>query len=238
MSKQLNTIKTIFTEALFPAFCYKCKAPGTYLCPDCFWQVKALYEPACPHCETRLPFGEMPDGCRAELKLHRIFACGLYSDKALGQMVKDMKYKYAQALASPLSAFALWQLDQGAYLDVIKKGADVIIPVPMHKNKLRKRGFNQAELIADYISKTLDIPLETNVLIKIKKTEPQAGTNSRKERLENLEGAFGVSGDILRGKTVLLVDDVITTGSTMRQCAVALRAGGAREVWGLAILKD
>ncbi|MDX1607601.1 MAG: phosphoribosyltransferase family protein [Candidatus Spechtbacterales bacterium] len=238
MYKELNTIKNMVTESLFPSFCYKCKKTGTYLCNECLWQLKALYEPTCPHCDLRLPFGKLPPKCKSELKLNRIFTCGLYSDNALGDMIRDMKYKYARALASPLSTFALWQLEQGAYLNTIKENADVIIPVPMHKRKLKKRGFNQAELIARHLSDIINVPVKTETLIKTNRTIPQVKTDSRKERLQNLEGVFEVSNDSVKNKTILLVDDVITTGSTMRQCAIALNSAGTKEVWGLAVLKD
>ena len=197
-----------------------------------------MYEPACPHCETRLPFGELPKKCRQEVKLHRIFSSGLYSDTALNSLIKDLKYKGAYRLAEPLARFAYWQLDQGGYAEIIKENVDVVVPVPLYKRKLKKRGFNHAQKIAEYLSKLFDIPLEVDALVKIKKTNSQVETGSREEREKNLSGAFIASSDTLRGKTVLLIDDVITTGSTMRECAKTLLDAGVKEVWGLTILKE
>ncbi|MEX0877652.1 MAG: phosphoribosyltransferase family protein [Candidatus Spechtbacterales bacterium] len=235
-----------------------------------------MYEPACPHCETRLPFGELPKECRQEVKLHRVFTSGLYSDATLNGLIKDLKYKGAWRLAEPLARFAYWQLDQGGYAEVIKEKVDIIIPVPLHKNKLKRRGFNHTQKIAEHLSELLDIPLEIDALVKSKKTDSQVETGSREEREKNLAGAFAITNTQVQpvyktphtgstcvspifNKTVLLVDDVITTGSTLRECALALRfpykcanakhktceLGSrcymkqyVREVWGLTVAKD
>ncbi len=107
---------------------------------------------------------------------------------------------------------------------------DIIIPVPMHKNRQKQRGYNQAALIAGYAAGQLGIRSENNLLIKTKETRNQS-LLSKTERLANLEGVFKVvSPGRVAGKNILLVDDIITTGNTVNQCSKALKYAGAGKV--------
>ena len=114
---------------------------------------------------------------------------------------------------------------------------DFIIPIPLHKNKLKKRGFNQAEELAKGISKFLEKPIFNDVLLKIKPTFAQMELSKEKRR-ENIKGAFVCQKPIVvRGKKILLVDDIFTTGATMEECARVLKEAGAREVWGAVVAR-
>ena len=107
---------------------------------------------------------------------------------------------------------------------------DLIVPVPLHKNRQRKRGYNQSELIAKYTANQLGIPLKNNVLIKISESKSQS-TLSRNERLLNVQGSFNaVNTEAVNNKNILIVDDIITTGSTVNQCSKALKEAGAISV--------
>ena len=99
---------------------------------------------------------------------------------------------------------------------------DVIIPVPLHRDRKRKRGYNQAEIIAKYLGKWINIPVETKIIHRIKKTVPQKELND-KERKRNLQGAFQVEEKIRIYKNILLIDDIYTTGSTLDSVAQAIR---------------
>ena len=112
---------------------------------------------------------------------------------------------------------------------------DVIIPVPMSRKRKVQRGYNQAELIALKASKILSIPIDTRAIVKVKDTHRQSSLN-RQERLTNLKDAFEVLGSCsYEGKTILLVDDIITTGSTLNECSKALKQAGAKYVFGAVI---
>jgi ComF family protein len=114
---------------------------------------------------------------------------------------------------------------------------DFLVSVPLTKKKLKRRGFNQSEEIAREISNYLNIPLITNCLIKTRETFPQVEL-SEKERAENPKGAYIVKDkEKIRGKRVLLIDDVYTTGSTMEECSRILREAGTKEVWGVVIAR-
>jgi ComF family protein len=110
----------------------------------------------------------------------------------------------------------------------------ILIPIPLHPNRFRSRGFNQAEVLGSILSKRLNIPIRTDILRRVKETEPQASIAKRTDRLENMKNIFGckkVSGNIL------LFDDVFTTGATMRSAAAALKRAGAARVWAVSMAR-
>lgn len=107
---------------------------------------------------------------------------------------------------------------------------DLVIPVPLHKNKQKLRGYNQAELIAGYAARVLGVPMAANILIKSEETGSQSMLH-RSERLHNLEDSFRVVNErTLQNKRILIVDDIVTTGSTINQCSKALKHAGALSV--------
>lgn len=120
----------------------------------------------------------------------------------------------------------------GEWID--SKGIEVIIPVPLHPLKKRKRGFNQAEILAGSLSEQTGIPVRTDILFRIKKTSPQKVLGPG-ERRANLKGAFAVSGKWEACRNVLLIDDIYTTGSTIERCAGILKKAGVENVWFLTI---
>lgn len=115
---------------------------------------------------------------------------------------------------------------------------DFVCPVPLHPARERQRGFNQAELLGRPVSEALGKPFEARLLVRVRETRPQFGLRSE-ERLANVEGAFGhlSSRASIAGLTVLIVDDIITTGATVGACARALRAGGAARVFALSLCR-
>lgn len=110
----------------------------------------------------------------------------------------------------------------------------IVIPVPMDRGAQMRRGFNQAEEIARALARYWNLPLESRALVKIRRTRPQSSLG-RGERLVNLEGAFRAEAHRLRGADVILVDDLVTTGATIRACAAALRLAGASEVLAVCV---
>lgn len=136
------------------------------------------------------------------------------------------KYEGRARLAQPLgmlmSDFAVENIDAGS--------VDLVVPVPLHPVKLRERGFNQSELLAERIARRLNKKIERNRIIRTKYTLPQTRLN-KQERLKNVRGAFSVKDNKdFKGASVLLVDDVFTTGATLHECAKALKKAGAKSV--------
>ena len=146
----------------------------------------------------------------------------------LQQAIRLLKYQGKVSLAAPLAALMIARLPP---LDSI----DVIMPVPLHIEKLRQREFNQSLLLADYIGRTLDIPVAYTNLIRTIPTPAQT-TLSRKSRLKNLRRAFAVRHpDAIVKRRILLIDDVFTTGTTVNECAKTLRRAGSADVFALTL---
>jgi ComF family protein len=150
---------------------------------------------------------------------------GTYSG-TLREAIRLLKFQSVKRLARPLG-----MLLAGLNLP----SADCIVPVPLSAQGLRERGFNQSLLVARHLSRASGMPLEKGVLYKMKDTLPQVGL-TRSARLQNLRGAFGTREN-LKGKTVLLVDDVITTGATITECTKTLLKDGAGEVYAASLAR-
>lgn len=142
------------------------------------------------------------------------------------------KYRKYRVLGRELALFAHRTLGKSKEL---WKGTEVVVPVPLHPKKKRKRGFNQAEIIARELAKIKGVALVKDALAKVRVTPAQTSLLAE-ERRQNVKGAFGLKRrEKIEGKSVLLVDDVYTTGSTIRECSTVLKAGGAKEVRALTL---
>ena len=171
----------------------------------------------CPDCRSHDSYLEQG----RNLWMHREPAAG-----ALYRLKYHNKRNYGRVFARELAQcyageIQRWEIDE-------------IMPVPLHPSRKRKRGFNQAEIIAGELSVLTGIPLRTDVLFRIKKTSPQKSLG-RKERQANLKGAFAVSGAWKACKNVLLIDDIYTTGATLERAAKMLRIAGAQNVYFLTV---
>jgi len=237
--KSQEQIRDFFIEALFPSACYLCGASGSYLCESCLDRVGTLPHPICPHCSIALSRGQLPPTCKEALLLDRLYTIADYKNSAINKLIKDMKYRYAYKLADPLADIAYFWMRSHNYTKDFPLPNMVVLAVPSHIRKQRERGFNPAERIAARLSGNLSVPHKNNILIKTRATPSQVEVKDKKLRTENIRGAFEVQKNLaIKGKIVLLIDDVVTTGSTFRECAKVLSRSGAREVWGLAVAKD
>lgn len=222
-------------DLLYPRQCRVCGETGRcgrfpFLCDDCFAGAKRLQPPWCEICA--LPFHGSLTG------IARCPNCGdrkLHFDQARAAMhfrgpvrhaVHGLKYEHQLYWSQALCAWLLETPPPGWNL----RGVDVIMPVPLHPVRERERGFNQAWLLARAFSKHWKIPVHRHGLVRARKTETQTHLD-RDERRLNLHGAFRApSPRIVSGKRVLLMDDVLTTGSTTSECARILREAGATSV--------
>lgn len=123
-------------------------------------------------------------------------------------------------------------------LPTFDPSSSLFTAVPLAPQRLKQRGFNQALLLAEALGKLLSISVDANTLVRTRETKPQVECETPKERQENIAGAFAVRENTnLKGKTILLVDDVYTSGATMNECARVLRRAGAHTVWGVAVAR-
>lgn len=200
-------INAFLLELFFPRACLSCKKPRTYFCINCAQKL----------CGE----GQVHHGT-AHIK--SIIACCHYED--LKKVIHYFKYYFDSDLRVPLGLIMKHQFEKRFKSDNI-----VLIPVPLHKKRLKYRSFNQAELLSREIMEPM------NALIRTKHTSPQAKLG-REERLKNLTNAFSLLPGIdLRGKTAVIIDDVCTTGSTLEECAKALEKACPKEIYGLVIAK-
>ena len=232
-------VKNLIAEALYPSFCYECGGSGSYLCENCFNKIGLLPHPICPHCGIAAPNGELAKNCRGALGLIRYFGAADYKNDAVQRLIHDMKYKRAYALTRPLAKLTYFWLASSGYAELFQTKNIALTAVPMHSHRERNRGFNQAELIAEHLSEFLGVPYKKGVLRKIKNTPSQVDVATKEKRLENLQGAYAVKNiEPIRDRTMVLIDDVATTGATLAECARVLRRAGIHEVWGLTVAVD
>lgn len=214
-------------SVLFPPRCLLCGGPTSRLdimCEDCIADLPKLEGARCAKCQEPLPDPSL-DLCRAcgtrERWFDRAISLGPY-DSAWGKLVRYLKFDKEPAVARFLSA----RMADFYYVEDPFGDIDIITYVPMTPRAVRKRGFNQARLLARELAKRAHIPM-MRLLAKRNETQPQARLSARARR-ENLRGAFRPIISI-HGK-VLLVDDIFTTGSTVEECAHALKDGGCERV--------
>lgn len=238
----VDKIKNFLQELLFPAFCLGCQKEGTYLCDDCrsTLDISEFTYCLCNKHPLRLPDNKGTcQRCR-DKKLSGFYFALPYQEKFLTRkLIYQFKYEpFIKSLAKPLAdILAQHFVVTGKNINEIWENS-VLVAVPMELKKMKNRGYNQAEELAQELSAIVKIPLISNNLVKIKKTAPQM-TLSAKDRAENLKGAFAVKNAAeLQGKKVFLVDDVYTTGSTMEECARVLKNAGVKSVWGIAIARE
>lgn len=145
-----------------------------------------------------------------------------------------MKYRFVESLASEMASVMTKYLEKK--VTWIQELSPVVVPVPLHNFRLNWRGFNQSEIIAQKIGNDFGWPVLTSTLKRLHDRKPQADMPDRLSRIENARNLFQISGDRktrdLANKTVLLIDDISTTGSTLNDCARALKGAGAKEVIG------
>jgi len=116
---------------------------------------------------------------------------------------------------------------------------EVLIPVPLHRRRLRERGYNQSSLLARELASIVGLPIVENVLCRVKDSLPQVKAASVDARHQNVKGAFICQSDgRIKGKSVLVIDDVCTSGATLEACAAALKIAGATSVWGLTFARE
>jgi ComF family protein len=221
-------------DLLFPPRCVLCKRGGHVLCPSCLSTIQPLHPPLCPHCGTQLSHNAPCRNCQygmVQLSMLRTF--GSY-EGPLRTCIHELKYNGHKRLAKPLGSL-LTQAYRGYNLQ-----ADLIIPVPLHREREHQRGYNQTVLLARQCAMELGIPLREDILLRHRATAAQAGLKAR-ERRHNVVGAFAChplfTTGALSGRTILMIDDVCTTGSTLEACATPLFAAGARRVCGLVLAR-
>jgi len=169
-------------------------------------------------------------GCRGRLKALARLRSAVAYEGPIELAVQRFKYDGWRRLAGPLAVLLAERLA------IEGLGAQWVLPVPLHPDRRRQRGFNQADLLVRELSRRLRLGRPPGELVRTRATPPQVG-HDRLWRLENVRGAFEWHGGDLAGRSLLLIDDVATTGATLDACAAALRASGSGPVIGASVAR-
>ncbi len=213
----LDFIKTFFENVLKLIFPEDCICCGSFFCPDENYGI-------CNKCFDKfVVFDE--EICKKNFEDNNGFSMFLYTQE-IKEIIHKFKYddygSYARLMGKKMGEF---------FVERNLVSVDYIIPVPIHRKRRAERGFNQSEIMAKEISKFSKIPILNRTLIRIKNTEPQFGLNKEK-RIKNIENAFSVAKpEKIVGKDIILIDDIYTTGTTLKECKRVLENAGANNIY-------
>lgn len=230
----MKRIKEMLLQLLFPLRCPVCdgiaKGAGRKICSDCARRLRQIASPWCMQCGKKLrQEAEYCEECRGR---ERAYERGraLYEYDSVAQSIYRFKYAGRQEYAEYFGEQMAVQLEE--FIRRVKP--DGLVPIPLHKSRQRKRGYNQAELLARVIGERLGIPVYCRLLKRVKKTAPLKELNAR-ERQNNLKKAFNVAQNDVKSKVFIIVDDIYTTGSTVEEAARALQEAGAGKIYFVAL---
>lgn len=224
MGKTLSTVRKFYDRilnAFFPPRCIACEKEDESFCSSCREKIPLL----------------------GNFDHAGIFSLWEYGNMNIRNALLALKYKNKRTIATDIvdSLYdALFEhlTEKSAFDDPLTAEAYIVIPIPLSKQRFEKRGYNQSELLAKELCRKnpLSFILETTVLYKIKDTESQVSVRDREKRLQNIRGSFAIKNpEKIRGKTVLLVDDIITTGATIEEARRVLKKAGAKIVYGVTV---
>jgi len=239
----MHTFKSWLLDLLFPRLCLGCGIllsdnNESHVCSACLAGIKMKNDFACAFCNSPVVAGTTCPFCRADHFLDRLFVATSYENPLVEKIIKTMKYRFVRSLADDMAGLMAKYLERRFLLGFnIDRDSTVIVPVPLHRRRLNWRGFNQAEIIGNGIGSYLKLNSQ-NLLVRIRNHVPQAQISDRPSRIANAAGISKcMKPELVQGKTVLLVDDVATTGSTLDDCARALKSAGVKEVIGFVFAK-
>lgn len=239
-------LKNILLDTLFPPICLSCKnnlldpEKENKICQKCLDSIQIYSSFFCPKCKSRVPdtalrqAQDIEKSCHKEVKFLLAPATD-YQNQAVKNLIWFLKYHKWQGVMKILEPL----IDK--YLDVLNSNFEdfIVIPIPLHQDRLKERGFNQSELIAEIFSNSsarlttskANITLSTNNLKRIKLTKNQAELKNIEEREENIKNCFKLNNpEKIKNKNIILVDDVFTTGSTMNEAVKILKQAGAKKI--------
>lgn len=227
--------KNGFLDLLYPRRCPVCHdiavPAGQKICAECQKKLTPAVGPRCFRCSRPLKKNEQEycRNCRTK-SYHYDRGIGIFAyGTVLQQSLIKLKYENRQEYGTFYGEFAAYY----AKKQISNWGIEVLIPIPLHAKRMQKRGYNQAEIIASAMGKCLEIPMDGEILKRVRNTRPQKELTEI-ERQQNLKLAFQISGR-MKYKNILLIDDIYTTGATVNAAAETLKNAGAEKVYFLSI---
>jgi competence protein ComFC len=221
-------------DLVFPKTCLGCGGEGTYICPDCVAKVK-LTKPVCIYCERPSIDGATHIKCQRKFGLDGLISIWEY-EGVVKKAILALKYKYSIEVGRELTSLFLQYLHNSLFLI---PNSGFLVPIPLHWHRENVRGFNQSAELGKLVAEACGWQFASGLLIKKKSTASQVELKGD-ERRQNLRNVFALSSHnslFIIPDSILLFDDVSTTGSTIMEAAKVLKRAGAKKVWGLTIAR-
>jgi ComF family protein len=221
-------------DLLYPPRCEACgRLRQEPICAECLAGIERVRPPMCEICgepfDPRAQAAPRCPRCRGGRRAFAVARSAAYYEGPLVAAIRRFKYHSAMVLWRPLGKIMVEALEEAAGAALDSGSVDVVCAVPLHESRLRERGFNQSELLAEHVADAMGKPLQ-RLLDRTRPTLPQVDLPVE-SRAANVRGAFAPRlTEVMEGRRVLLIDDLFTTGATLAECARALRRGGAEEV--------
>ncbi len=237
MVKTVQKIWSSFLDIIFPSLCVNCLRRGEKtLCSECFAKIEINNSFFCPECNRRLPADEellkTKNLCHPEARFI-LAAAAPYENKVVRELIHALKYNRTKAVLEPLGEIINQYVRKVIGNSGLETRDFVAVPIPLHPRKERERGFNQATLIAEMLPQR-----RTGNLVRIKNTKSQTNLRDGEERQRNVSGVFVVEKpEEVAGQNIILIDDVFTSGATMKEAVRVLKAAGAKKIIGFVIAK-
>ena len=219
-------------EAFFPRRYVGCGKVGSFLCSGCLAKLPRLLPPLCPRCGRPQASGIVCPDCRQRQTRIDGIRSPFRFDETIRKAVHELKYRNLKAIAPFLSTLL------ADYVQLNPLPGDALLYVPLHPRRLRERGYNQSSLLARELGSHIDLPVIEDCLVRVNQAQPQVRAVNVEQRRRNVAGAFACQDERVRGKQIILVDDVCTSGATLESCAAALKDRGATSVWGLTLARE
>lgn len=224
-------------DLFFPKRCLGCGRVGRYFCDRCARTIRPIEsnEAICPVCEKSGIDGFTHPRCHTKYDIDGLTCCFHY-DGIVKKAVKAIKYRYVSDLASEFMTAIPESIVQ--HVRHVVKKSTVLLPIPLHPSRWRLRGFNQAEVLGNILAESLQVPMCTDILKRVKNTPPQVEMNNKRDRVRNMDHVFSLhTAEARISDSVILFDDVFTTGATMRAAANTLKRKGAPFVWAVTMAR-
>jgi ComF family protein len=234
---KLKRIKDFILDLIFPKECLGCKKENTYLCFACREKIELNKKFKCALCHHQTSKGRICPACCTESSLLALWLAADYNNELLQNLIHNLKYSYVEELSEVLADLMIKYLEQhNILIDFgLNKDNTVIVPVPLHRKRYLSRGFNQSDLLAQKIANYYKLS-KFDLLLRKRNTLSQINLN-RNARQANVKDAFILNNyrNLDNTKKIILIDDVVTTGSTLNECAKVLSQNGFKEIYALVI---
>ncbi|MDO8600523.1 MAG: ComF family protein [bacterium] len=236
MYKIHKTTKEWLLDLLFPKFCVGCETEGLFLCETCkTGLLTRTLTPVCPVCSFRNGTGAVCKPCRKKTALSRLVAVFPYQEKAARELLHIYKYNRVREMGPMLTEFLTAHVQNWR---VPFSRTMIVVPIPLHRARRRERGFNQSEEIGKQFAEAVGLLYRDDVLERTSYTQSQVECADFRERRKNISGVFSArEAPEIRHKTIMLVDDIATSRSTMDEAARVLKEAGVKSVWGVVIAR-